>query len=35
MAIVVVVVGIFALCTVVNIPALAPLASQRFIALPH
>jgi 4-hydroxybenzoate polyprenyltransferase len=33
MAIVVVVVAIFALCTVVNIPALAPLTSQRFIAL--
>jgi 4-hydroxybenzoate polyprenyltransferase len=34
MAIVLVVVGIFAFCTAVNIPALAPLASQRFIALP-
>lgn len=33
MAIVMVVVAIFALCTVVNIPALAPLTSQRFIAL--
>ncbi len=33
MALVVVVVAIFALCTVVSIPALAPLTSQRFIAL--
>ncbi|HLZ82860.1 MAG TPA: hypothetical protein VKQ54_04790, partial [Caulobacteraceae bacterium] len=34
MAIVAAVVALFALCTVVNVPALAPLASQRFIALP-
>lgn len=33
MAVVIAVVAIFALCTVVNIPALAPLTSQRFIAL--
>jgi 4-hydroxybenzoate polyprenyltransferase len=33
MAIVAAVVAIFALCTVVNVPALAPLASQRFIVL--
>jgi 4-hydroxybenzoate polyprenyltransferase len=34
MAMVAAVVAIFALCTVVNIPALAPLTEQRFIALP-
>jgi 4-hydroxybenzoate polyprenyltransferase len=34
MAIVAAVVAIFALCTVVSIPALAPLTGQRFIALP-
>ncbi|MDB5483713.1 MAG: hypothetical protein JWO83_4766 [Caulobacteraceae bacterium] len=33
MAIVLAVVAIFALCTVVNVPALAPLTSQHFIAL--
>jgi 4-hydroxybenzoate polyprenyltransferase len=33
MIIVLAVVAIFALCTVVNVPALAPLTSQRFIAL--
>jgi len=35
MAIVVAVVAIFALCTFVSIPALAPLTAQRFIALPQ
>jgi 4-hydroxybenzoate polyprenyltransferase len=34
MALVAVIVGIFALCTLVDIPALAPLAAQRFITLP-
>ena len=33
MAMVAVVVAIFALCTIVKVPALAPLAAQRFIAL--
>jgi 4-hydroxybenzoate polyprenyltransferase len=35
MVMVALVVAIFAFCTVVNIPALAPLTSQRFIALAH
>ena len=34
MAIVAVLVAMFALCTVVNVPVLAPLTAQRFIALP-